>query len=136
MMDTLSKTEQRKFGMVMAVAFALLAGLRWLSRGFAMTAFPSYLLGAGVVFLGCAILAPRALRPVFRFWLKFAGVMNWIMTRVLLGMTFYLVVAPIRGLMRLFSEDPLKRRWLSKEESYWETPEEQPRDFERYQDQF
>lgn len=101
-----------------------------------MAAFPAYLLGTSMLFMCLAFLAPRTLRPVLRLWLKFAEIMNWIMTRILLGATFFFVVTPIRGLMRLFSEDPLKRRWLPKEESYWEAPEEQPREFERYRDQF
>lgn len=134
--NTESKAEQRKFGIVMAVAIALFAVLRWLFHGFSMTVFPTYLLGVGMVFLCLAILAPRGLRPMFKLWMKFADVMNWIMTRVLLGATFFFVVTPIRGLMRVFSEDPLKRQWLPKEQSYWEAPEEQPREFERYQDQF
>ena len=134
--DTNSKSEQRKFGLVMASVLSLLAFLRWLFHGFAMAAFPAYILGVGLLFLCLSIVAPFVLGPIFRLWLKFAEVMNWVMTRVLLGTTFFLLVTPIRGLMRMFSEDPLKRKWLPKTESYWEIPEEQPREFERYQDQF
>ena len=130
--DTSNRTEQRKFGLVMAVAIAVVTLIHWALRGHLVT-WPFY---AVAIFLGLALLMPAALKPVFVAWMKLAEVLNWIMTRVLLSIIFYLMITPMRPLVRLFSGDPLKRRFEPEAESYWEEPEEQPDDPERYENMF
>ena len=68
--------------------------------------------------------------------MKFAPVLNWIMTRLLLSIIFYLMITPTRVLMRIFSDDPLKRRFEPDAETYWEEPDEQPDDPARYENMF
>jgi hypothetical protein len=132
--DTSSRSEQRKFGLVMAVAIAALGVLRWAIHGFAH--FPLYFFVVAAVFAGLGLLFPRALKPVFVVWMKFAEGMNWVMTRLLLGIAFYVMITPTRLLIRLFGEDPLKRDWHPDADTYWEDAEEQPAELERYLNQF
>lgn len=134
--DTGSRKEQRKFGLVMAAALALLGLVRWALRGFAAASMPTWLWGAALVFLGFGLVFPRALAPVFRAWMALARALNWVMTRVMLTLVFYGMVTPIRGMMMLFSGDPLKRKWLPPGESYWEAPEDQPNTLEAHRNQF
>lgn len=134
--DTGSRKEQRNFGLVMAAALALLGLVRWALRGFAAVSMPTWLWGAALVFLGFALAFPRALEPVFRAWMALARALNWVMTRVMLTLVFYGMITPIRGLMRLFSGDPLKREWLPSGDSYWEAPEAQPETLDAYRNQF
>lgn len=132
--DTSSKSEQRKFGLVMGVAISVLGLIRWAIHGFAV--FPTYFFIVAAVFAGLGLLFPRGLYPVFVVWIKFAEVLNWIMTRVLLSIAFFLMITPVRVLVRLFGEDPLKRRFLQESDTYWEDAEEQPEELERYLNQF
>ena len=68
--------------------------------------------------------------------MKFALALNWVMTRVLLTIAFYLLVTPVALVYRLVAGDPLKRRWEPSESTYWEPPDEQPSDIDAYRNQF
>lgn len=136
--DTSSKTEQRKFGLVMAAAISILGLLRAVIR-FALhgtLANPLWFFIVAVPFLALGLIWPKGLKPVFVAWIKLALVLNWIVTHVLLTVVFFLIIIPMGIVMRLFSEDPLKRKWLPQANSYWEEPEEQPEAFDRYLNQF
>jgi hypothetical protein len=133
--DTSNKTEQRKFGIVMAIAIVIIGVVRWAIHGFAGGP-PYYFMAVAAPFLVLGILFPKGLQPVFVLWMKLAVVLNWIMTRLLLSIVFYLMISPVRLVRFLFAEDPLKRKWLAQAASYWEEPEEQPEEFDRYRNQY
>ena len=42
--------------------------------------------------------------------MKFGNVMNWINTRIILGILFYGMFLPIGVVMRLFGKDPMHRK--------------------------
>ena len=130
--DTSSRKEQRAFGLVMDAAIVVVTLIHWLIRG-ELATWPFYVSGA---FLVLGLAAPAALKPVFVVWMKFAVILNWIMTRLLLSIVFFLMIAPTRGLMLIFSDDPLKRRFEPDKASYWEEPDEQPDDPARYENMF
>ena len=132
--DTSDKREQRKFGVVMAVIIAIIGLIRWGIHGF--VDLPVYFLVVASVFFVGGVVAPVALKPIFVAWMKLAVVLNWIMTRVLLGMAFYLMMTPVRVVIAVFGEDPLKRKYLPEEQTYWEEAEEQPEEFDRYRNQY
>ncbi len=137
--DTKDRGEQRKFGLVMAAAFAVLTLVRWgIHRWFqGEWGPPSYwLLGIGAVFGVLGLVAPRSLQEVYWAWMKFALGINWVVTRVLLTVVFFLMIVPIRGLVAVFSEDPLKRELKPDAPTYWEDPEDQPNEPERYLNQY
>ena len=62
--------------------------------------------------------------------------LNWLMTHFLLTLSFFGMILPVGGVIRLFGNDPLKREWDPNALSYWEEPEEQPAEFDRYLNQF
>lgn len=55
-----------------------------------------------------ALVAPARLRPVYRVWMRFAELLGWINTRIILGLIFYLIFVPFGLLMRLV-RDPMRR---------------------------
>ena len=126
------RAELRKFGLVMAAAFAILACLRWWIK----SDLPEILFGISAVFFVFGVVLPMALGPVFRVWMKFAEVLNWVMTRILLTVVFFAAITPAAILYRLISGDPLKRKWESEATTYWEAPDDQPDDLEAYRNQF
>lgn len=132
--DTSSRSEQRKFGLVMAAAIGILGMLRFALHGF--NYIPTYFFMVALLFGALGLLCPRALKPVLIVWIKFALALNWVMTHVLLTVVYWLIITPMGLGMRLFSDDPLKRAWLPKTDSYWEMPEEQPTDLEQWRNQF
>ncbi len=116
----------------MAAAIVVVTLVHWLIRGDLAT-WPFYLAGAfGVV----GLIAPPALKPIFIVWMKFALVLNWFMTRLLLSIVFYLMILPTGLFIRIFKDDPLKRKFQPDAKSYWEEPDEQPDDPARYENMF
>ena len=132
--DTLSvnRAELRRFGVVMAVAFALISCLRWWIKGH----LPETLFVVAGVFLVLGVILPIALKPVYRAWMAFALALNWVMTRLLLTVAFYGMIAPVGIAYRLIAGDPLKRRWEPSAETYWEAPDDQPSEIDAYRNQF
>jgi len=137
--DTTDRQEQRKFGITMAAAIAVLGlvrwGVHWLRSG-AMPGLPVYFFAAAAVFLVTALAAPRILQPVFAGWMKLALALNWLVTRILLTVSFFAMITPVRFIIQWFSDDPLDRSWDPDAPSYWEDPDLHSDDIDRYRKQF
>ena len=56
-----------------------------------------------------ALLFPGVLKPVYKGWMKFGAVLGFVNTRIILGLFFFLILAPIGLVMRLFGYDPMHR---------------------------
>jgi hypothetical protein len=107
--------ELRKFGGVMTVACGLLGSLlMWRSR----PAGP-YVVGLSALFLLLAAAAPGLLAPVERAWMKMAEVIAAVMTRVILTLTFFLVITPVGIVRRLMGYDSLGLRIDRSAPTYW-----------------
>ena len=72
--------------------------------------------GATLALLGA--IYPKSLVVPNRLWMGLAEALGFVMTRVILGLVFFLLVTPIGLVRRLFGGDPLSRRAPSAE-SYW-----------------
>jgi hypothetical protein len=105
----------RSFGFVLAGFFALLGALG-LWRG--SERWPLWL-GLAVVTLVLALAAPKLLAPANRVWTKFGLLLHAVVSPVMLGLIFYLCIAPIGFLMRLSGKDPLRLRYEPGADSYW-----------------
>lgn len=115
-----TKKELRKFGIVMTIAFGVVGGiLIWKGR-FA----GNYLFILAAFFLLSALLSPRILNPIERVWMKVAEIISMVMTRVILILTFYLVITPVGLLLRVMRKDLLQITFEPGRKSYWEKVEE------------
>jgi ABC-type uncharacterized transport system permease subunit len=97
--------ELRNFGYVMAGAFVALfgLGLPWLLDH----PWPTWPWIVAAIFAGFGKFSPESLKIVFRIWMKFGSAMSKVMTPLVLGIVFYLVITPFGLVMRLFGRDPL-----------------------------
>lgn len=111
---TRTPQQLRNFGFTLALAFGGLALFVWW-RG--RPAAP-YLGVASALFLVSAVVYPALLGPVERIWMKMAHILGAIMTRVLLALTFYLIITPLGLFMRISGKDALMIR-RSDRKSYW-----------------
>ncbi len=102
--DTSSKAV-RKFGLLFTVVCLALTGLL-LYRGHP-GALP-WTLGAAAFFLITGLTLTPVLRPFYIGWMKFAFVLGWINTRIILGLFFYIILTPGSIVMRLMRRDALK----------------------------
>ena len=64
------------------------------------------------------LIAPSTVRPFYRLWMRFGFVMNAIVTRIILGVVFYVVILPLGLALRLCGWDALHRKWDHELQSY------------------
>jgi len=131
-MPDLTPRELRRFGLTVGGAFAVLGLISWW-RGHE---YPPMVLGAlavGLIVPG--LLVPRALGPVHRRWMHAAMVIGEFNSRVILGVFYYVIMAPFGIVRRLFG-DPLDRALGDRAKSVWVKRERQAVDRERYERQF
>jgi hypothetical protein len=117
--DSRARREKRRklrnFGLTVGIAFGVLAALLfWREK-----AHYVYFAVISAVFLLLGVLAPAALKPVEKVWMKAAGAMGWVMTRVILTILFFAVFTPIGLLARLLGKDFLSLRMDQAASTYW-----------------
>ncbi|MFQ5432192.1 MAG: SxtJ family membrane protein [Nitrospinota bacterium] len=78
---------------------------------------------------------PKVFKPVYVVWMKIAGFIGKVNTYLILTLTYYLVLTPIRVLMRLFGRDILDMKWEKDSDSCW-LDREPERDLTRYDKQY
>ncbi len=113
----------RRFGVGAATVFVVIACIAALRSG--NRTWPLVSGGLAILFLGTALSAPQALLPIQRVWHQIGWGLNWLNTRLLLTLVFYVVITPTSLFLRLFRKDPMNRRWRDAgSRSYWVGPTE------------
>ena len=126
------KSDFRKFGITIGLLLMVIAGfLFWRSK----ESF-EILLASGFVLFVLGLVIPVVLKPIYWIWMILAIILGWIMTRVILGLLFYVVVTPIGMLSRLFGSNFLDLKWDKSKDSYWNVRTTRQRDNEDYERQF
>jgi len=103
----------REFGLVTGGIVAVLFGLffPWvLERPMAL--WPLQPLWPWVIFGvlgGLGLIAPMALNPIYKIWMRFGLMMSKIMTPLIMGIIFYIVITPVGLFRKLFAKDSLAR---------------------------
>ncbi len=117
-----SPKKVKEFGWVMAVFFGLLGGfLLWRGKPSA-----SVFLVISLTF-GCLTLFVRpVLKPLQKVWMAFAVLMGWLMSRVILGILFYLAMTPMALILRFTKKDLLDMRLDPSAPSYWKHRTNEP----------
>jgi len=120
------KQELRKFGLIFAGMFILIFGLLlpWIWD----KPSPAWAWIVAAVFITTALLAPVALGPVYKVWMKIGLVLGWINTRIILGLVFFVIFAPVALLIKLLGKDMLKQRLDASATSYRVASEQTSRD--------
>ncbi len=132
-------SSDRGFGLVFSAVFLILAALAYLGR-LPFSLSPDYLQAcpwasshpklasqvlpllfalASLVFLGFALLLPKALAPLNWVWTKFGLLLHKLVSPIVLGLMFFAIFTPVGAIMRLFGGDPLRLRFEPKAKSYW-----------------
>ena len=106
--------EGRKFGLTVGTAFLVFGGIA-LWRGRPLVAQVLWGLG-GLLILG-ATLVPARLKPVERAWMAVALQISRVMTPIVMGIVYFLVLTPIALLIRSLKGNPLVHRTIGK--GYW-----------------
>ena len=108
-------SSDRAFGLVFAVfcAFVGLAPL-WKHR----PVRPWALVLSGL-FLAIGILRPSWLHPLNQAWMKLGLLLGRIVNPIVMGLLFFVVVAPTALIFRMLGKDPLRLSLDAPADSYW-----------------
>jgi hypothetical protein len=124
--------EVRKFGLLFCVV-CLIAGalMAWKGRQYAWVAF-----GLSGVFLVLGLFLQGVLAPFYRLWMRFAALLAWLNTRVLLTVVYFVAITPVGVAMRMFGKDILKEKYDRSAQSYWVRHDTAPKDKSGYEHLF
>ncbi len=111
-----SLPSERTFGFVFTGIFLLIAAYLWYHDG-KTVAIQTFLLLAAA-FLAFTLFMPIALRPLNKAWYKLGLLMGRVVSPIVLGVLFFILITPIAIVMRLAGRDPLKLR-KQNVQSHW-----------------
>tara|TARA_Y100000816_G_scaffold282415_1_gene258096 strand:- start:545 stop:928 length:384 start_codon:yes stop_codon:yes gene_type:complete len=113
-MDEIKINSNRSFGIVFFVVFLLIAFYPLL-QGHDLRIWS---LIVSLIFLILGLLNSKILTPLNKMWFKLGLFLGKIISPLIMGIIFFIVVTPIGIIMRLFNKDLLNLKY-NKEKSYW-----------------
>ena len=113
-MDDIKISSNRSFGIVFFVVFLLIAFYPLTYGG----EIRIWSVITSLIFLVSGLLNSKFLTPLNKLWFRFGIFLGKIITPVIMGVIFFLVVTPIGLVMRLLGKDLLNLRY-NKNKSYW-----------------
>ena len=113
-MDDIKNSSNRSFGIVFFVVFLLIA----LYPSINDAEIRIWSLIISIIFLILGLFNSKILTPLNRIWFKFGILLGKVISPLIMGIIFFIVVTPIGLLMRLFKKDVLNLKY-STNNSYW-----------------
>ena len=113
-MDDIKISSNRSFGIVFFMVFLLLAFYPLTYNGETRV----WSLIISLIFLILGLLNSKILAPLNKLWFKFGIFLGKIISPLIMGIIFFLVVTPIGLIMRIFKKDILNLKY-NKNLSYW-----------------
>jgi hypothetical protein len=115
-----AQSANRSFGLLFAAICAAAAGHAWYRQKGAPVV--GIWLGAALLILGLALLAPGVLAPFNRAWRRLSELLGRVVSPVVLGVLYFLLLVPAGLLGRLFGRDELRLKkqpghshWLARD---------------------
>ena len=124
----------RQFGWIALVGFLGVAALAWFEKlifafglGEARTVVAGTIAGLGLLAAFFSVVYPKANLPIYLGLTVIAFPIGFVVSYVIMGTLFYVLITPVALFFRLIGRDPLHRRFEPEAESYWVTvPEQRP----------
>ncbi len=113
-MDDIKIGSNKSFGIVFSIVFLLIAIYPLInSEGLRV-----WSLIIAIIFLFLGLINSKILTPLNKLWFKFGILLGRIVSPIIMGIIFFLVVTPIALIMRIIGKDLLNLKF-NKEKSYW-----------------
>ena len=113
-MDDIKISSNRSFGIVFFVVFFLIALYPLINN----EDIRIWSLIISLIFLILGLINSRILNPLNKLWFKFGILLGKIVSPIIMGIIFFLVVTPTGLIMRLLQKDILALKY-NKKKSYW-----------------
>jgi len=114
-MSEIKISSNRSFGLVFFVVFLLIAIYPLTNN----EEIRIWSIIVSFIFLFLGLLKSKFLSPLNILWFKFGVFLGIIVSPLIMGIIFFLVVTPIGLLMRLFGKDILHLKLNKKKSTYW-----------------
>jgi len=113
-MDDIKISSNRSFGIVFFIVFFLIALYPLLySKDIRI-----WSLLISLIFLILGLINSRILTPLNKLWFKFGILLGKIVSPIIMGIIFFLVVTPIGFVMRILGNDVLRLKFNTNK-TYW-----------------
>ncbi len=112
--QNIKSPSNRNFGIVFTIVFIIIGLWPLINNG----EIRYWAILIAVIFLILGLLNSRLLNPFNKIWFKFGILLSKIVSPVVMGIIFFLVVTPIGLLMKIFKKDLLNLRFNS-DDTYW-----------------
>lgn len=113
--DEASVSSNRSFGITFAVVFIILGCLPLINHQ-----SPRYsLLGAAVILFVISLIHSSLLAYPNLIWSKFGLMLGKLMTPIILGGMFFILLTPMAFILRAMGKDLLSLRLQNDQRSYW-----------------
>ena len=113
-MDDIKIGSNRNFGIVFFIVFLIIALYPLLNN----ENIRYWSLIISLIFLVLGLINSKILTPFNKLWFKFGIILGKIISPIVMGIIFFLVVTPIGFIMRVLGKDLLNLKY-SKDKSYW-----------------
>ena len=113
-MDDIKISSNRSFGIVFFVVFFLIALYPLIHN----EEIRIWSLIISLIFLILGLINSRILTPLNKLWFKFGILLGKIVSPIIMGIIFFLVVTPIGFIMRILGKDLLNLKFNANK-SYW-----------------
>tara|TARA_B100000029_G_C17449691_1_gene914545 strand:- start:55 stop:468 length:414 start_codon:yes stop_codon:yes gene_type:complete len=122
----------RDFGILIGFILLIIAGILFYKK------IESYklIIMSGITFIALGFVMPIIIKPFYLVWMSFATLLGWFMTRLILGLLFYIVISSIGLILRLFGKQFLELNNTSLKSSYWIYKEDSRVSHQNYDKQF
>ena len=109
--------ELRQFGALWLLTFTVIPLMVWHRTGSITT--PLTLWGVAMMVAGLGLVFPKFMRLVYLGMFYMAFPIGWVVSHVLMGLIYFLVVTPIALVLKILGHDPLERSLDRSRRSYW-----------------
>ena len=108
-------SSNRSFGLLFFVVFLIVAlwPLKYEED------IRSWSLALSIIFLILGVLNSKLLTPLNKLWFKFGIFLGFIVSPIVMGIVYFLVVTPIGIFMRFLGKDLLKTNKTKSASTYW-----------------
>ena len=113
--DSIKISSNRSFGIVFFVVFLFIA----LYPITYSEDIRIWSLIISFIFIILGLLNSKILTPLNKLWFKFGVILGKIISPIIMGIIFFLVVTPIGLIMKVLGKDLLRLKYNKKDNTYW-----------------
>ena len=114
-MNKIKISSNRNFGLVFFIVFLIVS--TWPLTNEEPVRIWSAIISS--VFLILGLMNSKLLTPLNKLWFKFGMILGAIVSPVVMGVVFFLVVTPIGLIMKIMGKDLLNKKYDKKKRTYW-----------------